>query len=230
MPSTLLNDRIRDQLRGALDALPGDVELQLVVHGATPDDDLHQSQQVVREVAEELVAAGPDHVRLRVADLDGGDRPHGVGDRLSSLDGVPVLQFAEPDVAPRIAYMGVPGGYEFSAVVDTVRRLGEGEHGIKNANVARLMELDRPVEVMVFVTPSCPYCPAAASLAFRLAMVSPQIRAVAVEAMEFPELSTRHHVSGVPRIVVNRADAFVGAIPEDAFVGEVLRLAEAHPM
>jgi glutaredoxin-like protein len=229
MPSALLSDRIRDQLRGELGALSGDVELQVVIRGKA-DGDLQESQQVVREVAEELVAAGPDRVRLSIADLDAGDRPHGVGDQLSRLDGVPVLQFAQPGAAPRIAYMGIPGGYEFSTVVDTIRRIGDGGHGIKDANVARLSDLDRPVEVMVFVTPSCPYCPSAASLAFRLAMASPQVRGVTVEAMEFPELSTRHQVSGVPRIVVNRAQAFVGALPEDAFVGEVLRLAEAHPM
>ena len=112
---------------------------------------------MVREVAEELAAAGPDHVRLHVTDLDAGDQPHGVGEGLSNRDGVPVLQLGEPGAAPRIAYMGIPGGYEFSTVVDTIRRLGDREHGLKEVSVARVSELGRPVEVMVFVTPSCPY-------------------------------------------------------------------------
>ena len=49
--------------------------------------------------------------------------------------------------------------------------------------------------------------------------------ALTVEATEFPELSQRHNVSGVPRIVVNGDGSFVGALPEDRYVSEVVRLA-----
>ena len=230
MPSALLSDRLREQLRGELGGLRESVEMQLVVRGLATDSQLRESQQMVREVAEELVSAGPDRVRLSLADLDGGAEVAGVGDGLSRQEGVPVLQLSAPGSAPRIAYLGIPGGYEFGALVDTVRRLGEGSHGISDANLRRLGDLTKPVEVMVFVTPSCPYCPAAASLAFRLAMASPLVTGITVEAMEFPALSDRHQVSGVPRTVVNRAGAFVGAMPEDRFVGEVLRLAAARPL
>ena len=46
-----------------------------------------------------------------------------------------------------------------------------------------------------------------------------------VAANEFPELSNRFQVRSVPRIVVNRSGAFVGALPEPQFVAAVLRLA-----
>lgn len=230
MPSALLSDRLREQLRGELGELPESVEMQLVLRGSAADQQLRESQQMVREVAEELVAAAPDRVRLSLADLDGGDPVSGVGERLGQQEGVPVLQLSAPGSTPRIAYLGIPGGHEFGALVDTVRRLGERSHGMSDANVRRLGELRSPVEVMVFVTPSCPYCPGAASLAFRMAMASPMVTGITVEAMEFPALSDRHQVSGVPRTVVNGAGAFVGAVPEDRFVSEVLRLAEAHPL
>jgi thioredoxin-like negative regulator of GroEL len=63
------------------------------------------------------------------------------------------------------------------------------------------------------------------SLANRMAIASDRVRALAVEAEEFPELSRRFGVQGVPRTVVNRAGAFVGALPEDEFVAATLRLA-----
>ena len=56
-------------------------------------------------------------------------------------------------------------------------------------------------------------------------MASPHIRAIAVEANEFPELSQRFGVQGVPRTVVNQGGAFVGALPEAQFVDAVLQLA-----
>jgi thioredoxin family protein len=78
---------------------------------------------------------------------------------------------------------------------------------------------------MVFVTPTCPYCPGAASTANRMALASSKVRSLVVEANEFVELSDRFGVQGVPRTVVNRAGAFVGALPENRFIESVLQLA-----
>ena len=60
------------------------------------------------------------------------------------------------------------------------------------------------------------------SLANRIALASPQVRAVCVEANEFPRLSAEFGVRGVPHTVVNRGGAFVGALPERDFVAAVL--------
>ena len=63
------------------------------------------------------------------------------------------------------------------------------------------------------------------SLADRMAIASPNVSAVTVEATEFPELARQFAVQGVPRTVVNRSGAFVGALPEQQFVAAVLELA-----
>lgn len=43
-----------------------------------------------------------------------------------------------------------------------------------------------------------------------------------VEAMEYPELSDRHGVSGVPQTTINDgAGTLVGAAPEDYLVKEI---------
>lgn len=63
------------------------------------------------------------------------------------------------------------------------------------------------------------------SLSNRLAIASTKVSATMVAANEFPEMSQRFGVQGVPRIVVNRDGAFVGALPEAQFVESVLRLA-----
>lgn len=63
------------------------------------------------------------------------------------------------------------------------------------------------------------------SLANRMALASPQVTAICVEANEFPRLSAEFGVRSVPRTVVNRAGAFVGALPERDFVAATLQLA-----
>jgi hypothetical protein len=58
-----------------------------------------------------------------------------------------------------------------------------------------------------------------------MAMASANVRSLTVEANEFPRLSREFGVSGVPRTVVNRSGAFVGAMPEEQFVAATLELA-----
>ena len=67
-----------------------------------------------------------------------------------------------------------------------------------------------------------------------MALASPQIKAVCVEANEFPYLSNQFRVRGVPHTVINRKAAFVGALPEADFVAAVLEgagvaVGESHP-
>ena len=67
------------------------------------------------------------------------------------------------------------------------------------------------------------------SLANRMALASPKVNARTIEASEFPDLSRRFGVQGVPRTVVNEQGAFVGALPEAQFVAAVLELAGVSP-
>ena len=60
-------------------------------------------------------------------------------------------------------------------------------------------------------------------LAYSFAMENDLIRAEAIEASEFPELSSRYRVYAVPRTIINR-DAYIeGALPEPFFVDSILK-------
>lgn len=124
----------------------------------------------------------------------------------------------------RIRFYGVPSGYEFSTLIEDVIAVSKGgEVDLSEKTLEMLKEVDRPLKLQVFVTPTCPYCPRAVAMAQKLAMKSPYIQGEMVEANEFPELSMRYNVSSVPHIIINEgAGEFVGALPEDAFVEQVM--------
>jgi hypothetical protein len=64
-------------------------------------------------------------------------------------------------------------------------------------------------------------------LAHQMALESPLVTAEMVEAIEFPELSDQHRVSGVPHTAINAgAGSVVGAVPEDYLVEEIRRALE----
>ena len=60
-------------------------------------------------------------------------------------------------------------------------------------------------------------------LAHQIAMENPgMIHAEAVDAMEFPELSQRFRVQGVPQTVINSGKGIVvGAYPEQNMLAEI---------
>lgn len=51
------------------------------------------------------------------------------------------------------------------------------------------------------------------------------MRADIIEASEFPDLAQQYAVYAVPKVVINDAVEFVGAQPEDVFVGYVAQAA-----
>ena len=54
-------------------------------------------------------------------------------------------------------------------------------------------------------------------------MESDRVTADVIEANEFPSLSARYAVQAVPKTVVNDRVEFLGAMPEERFLREVLR-------
>jgi len=64
-------------------------------------------------------------------------------------------------------------------------------------------------------------------LAQHMAVASDLIRAIAIEATEFPDLSRAYRVSAVPKIVINERVQFEGALPEPEFLAAVLEAVDA---
>ena len=64
-------------------------------------------------------------------------------------------------------------------------------------------------------------------LAQHMAVASDRVRATAIEATEFPELSRAYRVMAVPKVVINERVQFEGALAEAEFLNAVLRAASA---
>ncbi|MCK4235314.1 thioredoxin family protein [candidate division WOR-3 bacterium] len=121
-----------------------------------------------------------------------------------------------------IRFYGLPSGYEFASLLEAVIMVSKQETGLKEESLQKIAKLSKPVHIQVFVTNTCPYCTNAVQFAHKLAFVSDNIRADEIDASEFVTLSQKYNVSSVPKVVINEKITFVGALPEDSFVNEVL--------
>ena len=144
------------------------------------------------------------------------------------IDRVPAIAVAgQADVG--IRYYGAPSGYELASLVEAVLLAGSSDLGLTEGSLERLQALEQPIDIKVFVTPTCAYCPQAVSLAYRFTAASPLVTATAVEATEFPDLAREFQVSGVPKTVVNKTVEILGAQPEGEFLSHVLEAAAEAP-
>ncbi len=140
------------------------------------------------------------------------------------IDDIPAIVLLREGEDTRMRFLGAPAGYEFMSLVEAIILAGTDDSGLSATSKQAIADhVTSPLDIRVFVTPTCPHCPRAVTLAQRMAVESPFIRATCVEATEFLDLSRKFRVTGVPKTVVNELIEILGALPEDAFVDAIVR-------
>jgi glutaredoxin-like protein len=213
----LLSEANQDKLRQDFSAMPRRVKL-LFFTQTFGCDTCTQVRQIL-----DALAGTTDKVVVEDANVVlEPEKAKGYGiDRAPSIV---VLGIDEQgaDLDYGIRFLGTPSGYEFVSLVEAVRLAGGIAPTLSDTSLRRLAAIDRPVTIRVFTTPTCAYCPAAVGLAYEMAVASPLVTAIAVEAAEFPDLAARYRVTGVPKTVVDDTVEILGALPEEDFVARAL--------
>jgi glutaredoxin-like protein len=135
------------------------------------------------------------------------------------IDKVPAILVGEE----RIRYFGIPAGYEFAVLIEDIIEVSRKEPKLSESSIQKISQINKPIDIKVFVTPTCPYCPRMVKYAHSAALINSLIKAEMIEATEFPELATMYSVYGVPKTIINDTIEIEGAVPEEYFVSELLR-------
>jgi glutaredoxin-like protein len=214
----LIKDKDAKAVQERLAKLPGPVTLAVFTQEFECD-----LCRETRELAQEVAALSGGKVKVEVFDLV-RDKAKADSLRIDKIPAIAVLGAGGEDRG--IRFYGIPAGYEFVSLLETMDMISKGDSGLGPASREKLKALAGPLDLQVFVTPTCPYCPRAVLMAFRMAMESAQVTAAMVEATEFPQLANRYQVSGVPHTVIGGSpQPMIGAYPEAAAVDMVLAVA-----
>lgn len=215
----VLNEQIVKQIQEAFAEVRESV--QVLYFGSQAECDYcNETQQLLEEVT-----ALHDKLELNVYDIH---EHQDVASRFNVTNAPGIVIAAKENaevVNLGIQFSGIPSGHEFSTLINDILIVSKRDSGLNEKTRDFLRNLDQPLHLQVFVTPTCPHCPRAVLLAHQMAMENPKmIRAEGVEATEFPELANRFNVRGVPQTVINAgAGMVVGAVPEQNLLAEIMR-------
>ncbi|RME52897.1 MAG: glutaredoxin [Caldilineae bacterium] len=216
----LLSEKDQQYLRDEFAQLPRPVKLVMF----TQERECQYCSET-RQIVEELSSLS-DKITAEIVTFD----PEGPEAQEYGIDKIPaivILADGDEPVDYGIRYFGIPSGYEFSSLIEDIMMVSKGDSGLSEAGKEQLRAISTPVHLQVFVTPTCPYCPRAVHLAHQMAMENPLIRADMVEAIEFPHLSNKYSVMGVPRTVINEDWHIEGAAPEPMVLAKVMEAVQA---
>jgi glutaredoxin-like protein len=211
---SLLSERDQQTVRSHLAGLTHDVTVLFFTQTiAAPETAL-----IARQVIDEVASLSDRITVEEVNQILDKERSAAFG-----IDRVPGIALLRDGADTRMRFLGAPAGYEFSSLVEAILLAGSDDSGLTEDSKQVIAELAKdPIEIKVFVTPTCPHCPRAVTLAHRMAVESPNISATCIEASEFHDLSRQYRVTGVPKIVTSTGAEIFGAVPEEMFVRGVL--------
>lgn len=215
----VLDPQITKQIQQAFDGIEEPVQVLLFTSQANCD-----YCNETRQLLEEVISLN-DKLGLSVHDID-ENQDLAAKFNVTNSPGIVIAAKDGEDVNNLgIQFSGIPSGHEFNTLINDILIVSRRDSGLDAKTREFLKNLDQPLHLQVFVTPTCPYCPRAVLLAHQMAMENPlMIRAEGVEATEFPDLANRFNVRGVPQTVINAGSGtVVGAVPEQNLLAEIMR-------
>lgn len=210
----LLNEEVTKQVKEYLNPMQESVTMVLFTQEGACNT-CQETRQLLSEVA-----ALTDKLTLVEKDLN---KDAALAEEYGVTMTPSFVMLDKDDTYKGVKFNGIPAGHEINSFLSALMDMSGIDFGLAKTIGTRLDKLDKPVNIKVFVTLSCPHCPGAVSNAHRLAMSHPHIESEMIEAQTFGELSQKFNVSGVPKIIINDEHELVGNQP----IQEYLKTIEA---
>ena len=225
----LLNEEVRNQIKEIFNKEVQNPVKVVLFTRAINCETCQYAEQLAKEIAETV----PDKFQLEIvstATPEGQEKAKSYG---LDPDRVPAFVILDKDGKDRgIHYIGLPAGLEFSTFINGVVLASVDEIPMDDRAKELIEQINQPLDVRVFVTTSCGYCPQAAITAYQFAVASPNVVANVYDAQENPDLSQKYQVVGVPKIVITKQGSdepvveFVGAQPPEYFLSYLVQAAQ----
>jgi len=129
---------------------------------------------------------------------------------------IPAILFVDENDNEVIRYSAHPTGAEFVPFLNSIQYFSGVRPYYADQILTHLKKIDKS-KMKIFITPTCPYCPATVPVLTLFAIVSKgKISAEIIDVNLNPDLAMKYQVQGVPHTVVNETENIYGMFtPQD---------------
>ena len=186
-----------------------------------------EDQKRMQQLAGDL----PPNMRLRLTLTR-----HALSDRFQSysrqlheaLPGIDLVTAVENtpeppwlETAAGIRFQALPEGDKLDSLIAALGLPKPGEAPIPEAQREWLEQISLPVEIRLYIAPSCPFCPRALRQWVALTRAGRQLRLAVIDGALFPEEAREDKIQAVPTLVLDRHLRWSGRIPVDAVLEQL---------
>lgn len=211
---SILNEQLEEQLKEVFSDMKRDVTLAVF----TKQDDCESCADTLAFMQE--IEALSDKIHLESLDLE-GNKDRAEAYNVQMVPSIVLLNDQKEYLG--IKFNGIPAGHEINSFIPAILEVSGTGEVLPEQFMAQINAIEKPVNIKVFVTLSCPHCAGAVQKAHKLALESKMVDAEMVEAQTFDVLSEKFNVSSVPKIVINDQYEFVGNQPLEVFLEEIAK-------
>lgn len=205
----LLNADVQKQLKQVFEELVNPVTMVLFT-----EDDCESCEPTLNLLTE--IAELSEKLSLRVHDINSDEA------KKYDIEMAPsFVLLNHKDEYHRVKFNGIPAGHEINSFISALIEMSGAESEVPAELLERIQKIDKPINIKVFVTLSCPHCPGAVQKAHKLAMLNKNVTGEMIEAQTFYELSEKFNVTGVPKIIINDSLELVGNQPIERFLEQI---------
>ena len=211
----ILNKDIQKQIKEIFQPIKNEVQIALFSQesNCASCEDTQGFMSEMAELSDKLI--------LKQFDLD-KDSDKAAELKVEMVPSIVILDGNGKDYG--IKFNGIPAGHEINSFITAILEMGGVGEDLPESIMEEIKAIDKPVDIKVFVTLSCPHCSGAIAKAHKLALLNENIRAEMIEANTFGELSQKFNVSGVPKIVFNDGPDLLGNQPLEEFLKTISTL------
>jgi glutaredoxin-like protein len=133
-----------------------------------------------------------------------------------NVERIPAILFVDENDKEIVRYLAHPTGSEFVPFLNSIQYFSGVRPYYADQIITHLKKI-RKSNMKIFITPTCPYCPATVPVLTLFSIVSKgKISSEIIDVNLNPDIGMKYQVQSVPHTVINEKDSIIGQFtPQD---------------
>lgn len=212
----LFSENEMDNIKREMGKLKDKVVLKLFTDFKTQEDGTKLRKCMACEATYELLKMLEDlsNGKLKIEELSTEENEELA--KKFSVTKIPAILFVDQNDREIIRYLAHPTGSEFVPFLNSIQYFSGVRPYYADQILTHLKKISKS-NMKIFITPTCPYCPATVPVLTLFALVSKgKISAEVIDVNLNPDIGMKYQVQGVPMTVINEKEIIHGMFtPQD---------------